>query len=129
MSGSDFDSGPWTGFYNYKAGGARHRMDLTLLFVRGIVSGQGNDRVGLFGIAGCYDSDNAEILWSKTYFGAHCVHYRGFVDGCSIWGTWEIKGQARGGFRIWPVGFEPRQREEQNTKTQPLELPARKVRP
>lgn len=128
MNGSDLASGPWTGFYNYKAGGARHRMDLTLLFVRGIVTGQGSDRIGLFGIAGCHDSGESEILWSKTYFGAHCVHYRGFVDGCSIWGTWEIKGISKGGFHIWPLGFALEHRVAEHTRILPLKLPAHKVR-
>ena len=75
-----------------------------LTFAGGIISGQGNDCRGMFGIAGCYDAGEGEILLTKTYYRADRVRFRGFIDGCAIWGTWEIKGAAKGGFHIWPWG-------------------------
>jgi hypothetical protein len=97
-----FPSGPWVGFYNYYPGD-RHRMDLTLEFANGHVSGNGIDDVGRFAIAGRYDATNRECRWTKTYIGSHDVFYRGFREGKGIWGTWEIV-LTRGGFHIWPKG-------------------------
>ena len=96
-----FPSGPWTGFYNYSPKD-KHRMDLDLTFAAGKMSGDGNDDVGRFRIAGQYDAKTLECSWTKTYIGAHCVYYRGFREGKGIWGTWEITTQSHGGFQIWP---------------------------
>jgi hypothetical protein len=96
-----FPSGPWTGFYNYGPGD-RHRMELVLSFVNGVLSGEGADDVGRFLITGRYDPANRECSWTKTYVGAHDVAYRGFREGKGIWGTWEISLLAHGGFHIWP---------------------------
>lgn len=79
-------------------------MDLSLTFAGGIISGQGNDCRGMFGIAGCYDASEGEILLTKTYYRADRVRFRGFIDGNAIWGTWENAGSATGGFHIWPWG-------------------------
>jgi hypothetical protein len=104
MSESLFPSGPWTGFYNYQPGGARHRMELGLTFARGIMTGDGVDDVGRFIIKGRYEEASRECHWTKSYLGAHEVYYRGFREGKGIWGTWEIGHLGRGGFHIWPRG-------------------------
>jgi len=96
-----FPSGPWTGFYNYQPGD-RHRMDLHLTFANGRISGDGNDDVGRFTICGRYDVTTKECWWMKSYPGSHDVSYRGFREGKGIWGTWDIKVFAHGGFHIWP---------------------------
>jgi len=96
-----FPSGPWVGFYNYRPTD-RHRMDLRLEFAQGKMTGEGNDDVGPFLIAGKYDPQTLECYWTKTYVGAHDVFYRGFREGKGIWGTWQIKTWAHGGFHIWP---------------------------
>lgn len=96
-----FPSGPWTGFYNYRPGD-RHRMELALTFADGNLSGDGMDDVGAFGIKGRYDAATGECHWTKSYFGAHDVFYRGFREGKGIWGTWEIAVRDHGGFHIWP---------------------------
>jgi len=101
MDDSLFPSGPWTGFYNYVPGD-RHRMDLYLTFTAGRLTGDGNDDIGPFLIKGRYDAATRECYWTKTYLGAHDVFYRGFREGKGIWGTWEIKLLAHGGFHIWP---------------------------
>ncbi|HEY5909790.1 MAG TPA: hypothetical protein VJA21_04210 [Verrucomicrobiae bacterium] len=101
VSESMFPSGPWIGFYNYRPG-HRHRMDLTLRFANGEMTGDGRDDVGLFLIKGRYDAASGECYWTKTYVGAHDVFYQGFREGKGIWGTWEIKTWSRGGFHIWP---------------------------
>jgi hypothetical protein len=98
-----FPSGPWTGFYNYGAGVKRHRMDISLTFENGRISGDGVDDVGRFAIAGHYDTSNGECHWTKTYIGAHDVFYRGFREGKGIWGIWDLRIMS-GGFHIWPVG-------------------------
>ena len=103
MSDSLFPSGPWTGFYNYRPGD-RHRMDLTLTFANGQMTGDGRDDIGLFLIKGRYDSASGECHWTKSYIGAHDVFYRGFREGKGIWGTWEIQIWSHGGFHIWPRG-------------------------
>jgi len=98
-----FPSGPWIGFYNYRPGGERHYMSLTLEFAGGIVTGSGNDDIGFFTIVGTYDIQELECNFIKTYPGSHEVSYRGFREGRGIWGVWEIPPGARGGFYIWPV--------------------------
>jgi len=77
-------------------------MHLHLTFANGFMSGDGNDDIGRFLIKGRYDSKAAECYWTKSYFGAHDVFYRGFREGKGIWGTWEIGVFNHGGFHIWP---------------------------
>jgi hypothetical protein len=77
----DFPSGPWTGFYNYGRSPRKHRMDLVLIFADHMVSGDGNDDIGQFVLTGRFDGTNGECYWTKTYIGAHEVHYRGFREG------------------------------------------------
>lgn len=101
MSDDLFPSGPWTGFYNYQPG-ARHRMDLRLVFAGGRMTGEGSDDVGRFAVRGRYDAATRECHWTKSYVGAHDVFYRGFREGKGIWGTWEITAFLHGGFHIWP---------------------------
>lgn len=113
MSELDFPSGPWTGFYHYGAGTSRHRMDLSLTFLNGTMSGDGNDDLGRFLIAGRYEGKDGECYWTKTYIGAHDVYYHGFREGKGIWGLWELPFFS-GGFHIWPLGQEDG---EQETKT------------
>ena len=60
------------------------------------------DDLGRFLIKGRYDTANRECYWTKSYLGAHDVFYRGFREGKGIWGTWEIRPFAHGGFHIWP---------------------------
>lgn len=99
----EFTSGPWTGFYTY-ADGRRERMDLSLSFRQGTLSGSGSDPVGRFSLRGGYDADRGEVWWTKAYAGAHEVFYKGFRDSRGIWGTWEIHPGWKGGFHIWPRG-------------------------
>ena len=99
----DFTSGPWTGFYTY-ANGRKERMDLSLTFKQGVVTGAGGDPVGPFTLEGRYDAESNEIHWTKTYPGRHDVFYKGCRDNRGIWGTWEIPLIPRGGFHIWPLG-------------------------
>ena len=101
MNESQFPSGPWVGFYNYRPGD-KHRMDLHVSFANGVVTGTGNDDVGPFILNGRYDIANCESHWTKTYPGSHDVFYRGFREGKGIWGTWEIRNDNHGGFHIWP---------------------------
>ena len=75
----DFTSGPWTGFYTYW-NDRRERMDLSLTFRQGVVTGSGPDPVGPFTIQGRYDAESNEIHWTKTYPGRHDVFYKGCRD-------------------------------------------------
>lgn len=120
-----FPSGPWIGFFNYRAGGKRHRMDLALTFENGRMAGDGRDGVGAFVITGTYDGKSGECQWTKAYLGAHDVHYRGFREGRGIWGLWELDGGS-GGFHIWPLGsgrppLESEGKEEWDLPTVPAE--------
>jgi len=103
MSDDDFlPSGQWTGFYQQF--GAKFRTDLSLTFASGRLRGDGIDGVGAFVVVGRYDTGTNDVLWTKSYLGAHHVYYRGCRDGKAIWGVWEIPGYGRGGFKIWPRG-------------------------
>ncbi|MGE0142290.1 MAG: hypothetical protein AB7I19_03435 [Planctomycetota bacterium] len=97
-------SGRWRGFY--MQGGRRYGQDLVLEFRDGVIRGEGLDPLGRFFIRGRCETGSEEIRWTKSYVGAHTVAYRGFFDGRSIWGLWEIPAFGRGGFRIWPEGLE-----------------------
>jgi len=93
----NFQSGPWRGFYNYRAGGSQHRMDLALTFSNGKISGGGSDDIGKFDLRGAYEGSSGECSWEKIYFGAHTVHYRGFRENKGICGVWKIRSSS-GGF-------------------------------
>ncbi|MBI2932408.1 MAG: hypothetical protein HYY16_12220 [Planctomycetes bacterium] len=99
-----FSSGPWTGYYVYGHTPGRHRMDLDLRFLNGLIDGAGVDDIAAFVIRGHYDGEKLEVRWHKRY-ATHDVFYRGFREGRGIWGTWEIGPFARGGFMIWPKGI------------------------
>ena len=96
-------SGRWHGFYVYRHSPARHRMDLTLEFRGGVISGDGIDDIARFYIRGRYEEDTLRCRWTKQYLGMHSVFYEGAFDLGSIWGLWHLPG-TRGGFRIWPHG-------------------------
>ena len=107
MSKLQFPSGPWTGYFNYDAGGQRFRTDMIIAFAHQRITGEGGDLIGPFIIDGHYDDAAGECGWRKSYVGAHDVFYSGFREGKGIWGTWTIPGSVHGGFQIWPVGEEP----------------------
>jgi hypothetical protein len=122
MSEAMFPSGPWTGFYSYANPADKHRMDLHLTFANGIMTGDGNDDVGLFRIQGRYDAGVAECYWTKVYPGSHEVFYRGYREGKGIWGRWEIGLLGHGGFHIWPRGqAETDQQSESDEKAEPVD--------
>jgi hypothetical protein len=98
---TDFPSGPWTGFYQQT--GRRYAQDMELTFEGGVIRGAGWDNQGEFVIKGCYDLESREVRWTKKYVGLHNVYYRGFREGKGIWGTWQMPGQRRAGFHIWPL--------------------------
>jgi hypothetical protein len=102
----NFPSGPWTGFFTYNLIPGKTRTDLILEFADGRITGEGNDTIGPFVIAGEYDVNTKECLWRKSYVGQHDVVYQGFREGKGIWGTWEVYNDWRGGFHIWPLTEE-----------------------
>ncbi len=95
-------SGRWIGFYAYPHSPSRHRMDLRLEITTGRIAGTGIDPVGRFLIAGRVHDDR-RVNWVKTYPESHDVLYAGFADHNGIWGTWSIRNDSNGGFRIWPA--------------------------
>ena len=103
MSDANFPSGQWVGFYVYSNRSRRYLMDLVLEFRNGIISGEGADGIGEFGIDGRYYPQEGECSWVKTYFGRHSVEYTGHREQKGIWGTWTLHG-TKGGFHIWPIG-------------------------
>jgi hypothetical protein len=127
VSESDFPSGPWTGFYNYRPGD-RHRMQLHLTFAQGRISGNGVDDIGRFLIRGRYDTQSRECYWTKSYIGSHDVFYRGFREGKGIWGTWQIAIQFRGGFHIWPRrAGDGEAQSEKETRPEPVQAVGREI--
>ena len=99
-----FPSGPWRGYFVYKASPGRWKMDLDLRFANGVMQGAGSDAVGTFTIRGSYSVESLEATWVKSY-ASHDVSYRGFREGRGIWGTWTIRPDWTGGFMIWPKGM------------------------
>ena len=107
----NWPSGPWTGFFlqtHIPAG--KHRMDLSLTFQQGVMTGEGRDWVGQFTVRGRYEVATGQCHWTKRYVGKHDVFYKGYNEGKGIWGVWEIPSQTfgssfRGGFHIWPEGM------------------------
>lgn len=124
MSDREFPSGPWTGFYTYSGLPGKFLTDVHFTFESGRVTGEGNDNVGPFIIAGRYDPVAKECFWTKTYVAAHNVFYQGFREGKGIWGTWEIRPSVRGGFQLWPRGSEGGENEAVGEEK---ELPAKLV--
>jgi hypothetical protein len=123
-----FPSGKWVGFYLDRRMPGRHQMELTLNFADGQMSGDGQDRVGRFTVAGTYSTTDGKCNWVKQYLKAHALTYRGFNEGKGIWGTWELIWSGSvftGGFHIWPDGTpdptRPRLAEEADV---PLGSPA-----
>jgi hypothetical protein len=100
-----FPSGPWTGYFLQPIIPGRHLMELRLTFRQGALAGEGRDRVGPFVIRGRYSVADGKCYWTKRYLGKHDVFYQGFNEGKGIWGVWEIPGDSRGGFHIWPEGM------------------------
>jgi hypothetical protein len=97
-----FPSGPWRGFFLMSHWPGRHGMDLNLSFRKGVMTGEGRDRIGEFLIRGKYDCASGKCHWSKRYIGKHDVLYQGYNEGKGIWGLWDIPPEWRGGFHIWP---------------------------
>jgi len=100
-----FPSGPWTGFFLQREVNGKCWMELDLRFSRGLIRGQGRDRVGEFLIRGRYQLDDGKCWLSKRYVGKHDVAYLGYNEGKGIWGNWEIPPLHKGGFHIWPVAM------------------------
>lgn len=107
-----FPSGPWVGFFLQQQLPGRHYMEIRLTFRRGVMTGEGRDRIGDFLFAGRYSVEDGKCHWTKRYIGRHDVFYQGFNEGKGIWGTWEIPPERNagvryhGGFYIWPEGMD-----------------------
>lgn len=99
----ELPSGDWTGYYIQW--GQRSRQDMFLSFTDGRVSGAGADPVAAFNVRGGYDPESGRVWMTKSYPGAHQVHYLGARDGRGIAGRWEISGTDTGTFRLWPVAY------------------------
>lgn len=104
---SRFPSGPWTGFFLQPVLPGRHWMELNLTFRKGVLTGDGRDRVGAFLMRGKYEVETGKCWWSKHYVGQHTIAYQGYNEGKGIWGTWEWPDSSawRGGFHIWPTAM------------------------
>lgn len=115
-----FPSGEWEGFYTYSYGpqAGQHRMDFTLEFSEGKVTGSGTDDIGSYSWEGVYDLEAMTCNMTKSYR-THPVDYQGRVDENGIWGTWFI-GSFRGGFHLWPKQAGE-QEQEQEKKEDSLE--------
>ncbi|MGB0524915.1 MAG: hypothetical protein ACPGJS_18215 [Flammeovirgaceae bacterium] len=97
-----FPSGDWEGFFTYELGpqADKYEMELFLNFKAGVLSGGGDDEVGIFSWRGTYDVRKLVCRMVKDYQ-THKVQYKGNVDENGIWGTWKLDWMT-GGFHIWP---------------------------
>jgi hypothetical protein len=118
---SEFPSGPWRGYYLYASSEVRHRQELSLTFKDGVMLGEGLDGVGRFAVHGRYGIETGEAEWVKSYVGGHDVFYHGYREGKGLWGTWVIRGESHGGFKIWPQGSGEGEEEEERAEQ---EVPA-----
>lgn len=112
-----FPSGDWEGFYNYTyhQAGSKSKMEFSLNFSNGKISGSGSDEVGSFSWSGTYNLDSLTCHITKKYNGRHSVAYHGNVDENGIWGHWLIQN-FKGGFHIWPKKNEQEAAEEEVIK-------------
>ncbi|QNN21765.1 hypothetical protein HED60_05595 [Planctomycetales bacterium ZRK34] len=99
-----FPSGRWFGeFIQFQR---RFRMDLSLSFADGVMTGTGSDIVGRFTVRGAYVVETGKVSMLKSY-AWHDVDYVGVAEeGIGIYGGWIIRPPwpLRGGFRLWPFG-------------------------
>jgi len=98
-----FPSGEWEGFYKYKVfKEIQCKMEFSLNFCDGVVTGAGSDNVGAFEWQGMYNKQQGTCKMTKFYVGEHAVFYDGNADENGIWGTWIISTRCTGVFHIWP---------------------------
>ena len=92
----------WTGWWEQRGLG-RHTMHNLVLDVAasGVVTGRGEDCVGLFTFDGQFLTNGA-ISLVKQYVGCHRVSYEGQNSGEGIFGTWYIPGFNTGKFALRP---------------------------
>jgi hypothetical protein len=112
-----FPSGDWEGFYNYTydRASSKSKMEFSLNFKKGKISGNGSDDVGSFSWSGTYDINGLTAQITKQYHDRHSVVYHGNVDENGIWGHWLMYGY-KGGFHIWPKKNEEKAAEEEVMK-------------
>ncbi len=108
MSGVQFKSGEWIGFYMYPDLPNKCPMHLTLQFNDGTIRGAGIDNPGQFVIDGRYFEENVLAKWVKRYIGKHSVEYVGKLRDGELVGTWSLSQSTdgkvttlEGSFRLW----------------------------
>jgi hypothetical protein len=69
------DQKSWTGWF--RQGGQQHNMDIGLSISGNEVFGNGFDSVGAFTCYGNYSQHNGVMEFTKYYYGAHSVQYKG----------------------------------------------------
>ena len=102
----------------------KHQMELGLTFLKGVMTGEGRDKIGKFLIRGKYTVEDGKCWWNKAYIGQHDVFYHGYNEGRGIWGLWEIPPTNEGGFHIWPVAMgDPTQLKLAESIEEPADQP------
>merc|ERR1712166_972508 len=90
------DQPSWTGHFNQ--GGQHHQIDFGMCISGGEVFGNGFDGVGAFSCYGHYNQGNGHMEFTKYYYGAHSVQYKGqhhqASGGDTIEGQWCIPGNS-----------------------------------
>lgn len=100
-----FPSGLWMGYW--MQGFIKGKMQLTLEFIDGTVSGEGTDPVGSFTMKGIYSLKHNMVSMVKQYHGAHSVGYCGCAADGGLNGTWRIpRFPETDEWRLWPVEDE-----------------------
>jgi len=96
------DAPQWTG--HYYQNGQGNAMNFGLAINGGEVTGNGYDGVGSFSLYGHYNQGSGNMEFTKYYYGAHSVQYKGQHhkegNGDSIKGQWCIPGNSWDNFEM-----------------------------
>jgi len=96
------DQPNWAGFF--MQGGNRTDMQFGLCISGSSVTGNGCDSVGAFSVSGRYDQGSGDIDFTKYYYGAHSVNYKGKQHkehgNDVIRGDWCIPGNCSDKFEL-----------------------------
>jgi len=125
MSLLPFPSGLWLGFSTVH--GEEKPMRLWLGFYPGgRVRGSGTDHLGRFKVHGRYYPEEDKLYFTKLYICETEIVLGGMRDGGQVYGRWQQRSWASGGFIIWPQGSDGEE-EEDVIPTPPAQVQGRPV--
>jgi len=90
----------WNGTYRTAGESQDHGMTLLLKSQGDKFFGLGSDENGSFNIEGEFIPARKAFTFTKTYFGAHSVHYAGIHANGQLFGNWHWEGSMHGTFTL-----------------------------